>query len=152
MNGPLNTLIELAQKTCDRAGRNLAQEHQRSQQASDQLAALRQYRREYAERMQVALQDGTDAATLANFRAFLQSLDKAIERAQSGAEQQEKRVEGSRQQWRQERQRLSSFDTLATRQQQREQQQSRRRELLQNDEFTSNHSARLRLQAEQAEW
>ncbi|MBN7795831.1 flagellar export protein FliJ [Parahaliea mediterranea] len=146
---PLDTLIELARKARDGAGKALAQERQQSRQTAMQLDTLRQYRREYASQMQIVLQGGTDAATLANYRDFLQSLDAAIERAGQALEQQEKRVDNRREHWRQEQRKLSSYDTLAERRAQRERSSEQRREMLQNDEFVTNLSARTRLQSQQ---
>lgn len=146
---PMDTLLDLARKSRDRAGKSLADEQRQSQQAASQLETLNQYRSEYARQMQVALKNGTNTATLSNYQAFLSSLDAAIDRARLALHQQEQRLDSSRENWRQEQRRLTSYDTLASRRAQEQQRQEQRRELRQNDEFTSNHCARSRQQLDQ---
>lgn len=145
---PLETLIELSRKSRDSAGKTLAEERRQGQHSERQLDTLRQYREDYASRMQSALQGGVDAATLSNFRAFLHSLDAAIARARQALEQQEKRVANSQEHWRREQRRLSSYGTLAERRAQGERIAEQRRESRQHDELAT-AGARERLQRHQ---
>ncbi|WP_458524991.1 flagellar export protein FliJ [Onishia taeanensis] len=135
---PLDTLTELAKEARDAAGQTLANERRSQQQASTQLDTLRRYRLEYATRLQDAMRKGIDPASLHNYQRFLASLDDAIERARAAVDDHAQRVEGCQQHWRQEQQRLSSYDTLASRRQQATRRVEQRQEQRHNDEMSNN--------------
>lgn len=135
---PLETLTELAKEARDAAGQTLANERRSQQQASTQLDTLRHYRLEYATRLQNAMRQGIDPATLHNYQQFLVSLDDAIERARTSLENHSQRVEGCQQHWRKEQQRLSSYDTLASRRQAAARRTEQRQEQRHNDEMSNN--------------
>ncbi|EPC04530.1 hypothetical protein L861_04195 [Litchfieldella anticariensis FP35 = DSM 16096] len=141
---PLDTLIDLARKARDNAGQTLASERQNQQQVETQLEALGRYRLEYAQRLQEAMFSGIDPATMHNYRAFLHSLDAALERARQALDEQQRRVENSQQHWRQQQRKLSSFDTLATRRTEQASRKENRREMRHNDEITNNTLLRQR--------
>ena len=77
----LDMLTDLARDARDQAGKLLAQERQTQQQTEAQLQSLNRYRVEYAERLQHAMRDGIDPATMYNYQQFLASLDAALVRA-----------------------------------------------------------------------
>ena len=147
----LDTLIELARKARDRAGQALAEGRQQSQQAEAQLARLHAYREEYAAQLQNLMTRGIEASTLANYRHFLGSLDEAIQSARQALDQQQQRVETTRQHWQQEQRQLTSFDTLAQRRACAVQRREIRQEQRLGDEICNQLVARNRraMQAEQ---
>ena len=69
----LDMLTGLARDARDQAGKLLAQERQTEQQTEAQLQSLNRYRVEYAERLQQAMRDGIDPATMYNYQQFLAS-------------------------------------------------------------------------------
>ena len=100
-SNPLDTLIEQSRKARDHAGRNLADDRRGQAQSAAQLDALRRYRHEYCRRLQDAMSRGIDAATLANYRRFIRSLDDAIDKALQALDQQQEKVAASQQHWQQ---------------------------------------------------
>ncbi|GAA0578996.1 flagellar export protein FliJ [Halomonas salifodinae] len=134
--GPLDTLIELAQESRDKAALGLAQARQGEQQSVAQVETLRRYRQEYAERLQRAMQEGIDPASMHNYQHFLRSLDDAMGRAQQALEQQRRQVTRSQQQWQGEQRKLSSYDTLASRRAEQAERGRQRQELRLNDELS----------------
>lgn len=135
---PLDTLTELAREARDAAGQTLANERRSQQQAATQLDTLRRYRLEYATRLQNAMHNGIDPATLHNYQQFLASLDAAVDRARAALEDHSQRVEGCQQHWREEQKRLTSYDTLANRRQEKARRIEQRQEQRHNDEMSSN--------------
>ncbi|MEX1198425.1 MAG: flagellar export protein FliJ [Pseudohongiellaceae bacterium] len=135
---PLDTLIELARETRNRAGQLLAGEQHNQQQLAEQLTLLRRYRGEYAGRLQETMEQGIDLASLQDYQRFLQSLDTAIARAQDRVLTQEGKVMQCRERWQKAQYRLCSFDTLAVRGQDRERQHAQRKERREHDEISNN--------------
>lgn len=145
---PLDTLIDLARDSRDRAGQDLAGEQRNAGQVADQLEALTRYRQEYADKFNAAMRDGIDPATLRNYQHFLSSLDDALARARRAMEAQEQRVERTRQQWQQEQRRLSSYDTLAVRRTRERQRKEQRREQNVSDDLVNSRLVRRPRQGE----
>ncbi|WP_445005330.1 flagellar export protein FliJ [Halomonas mongoliensis] len=141
---PLDTLIELAQGSRDQAGQALASERQNEQQVAGQLEALHQYRLEYAQKLQQAMSEGIDPASMRNYQQFLDSLDAALARAQQALKAQQQRVSQRQAQWQQEQRRLSSYDTLTARRQQEQRRHEARQELRLNDDLVNGRLARAR--------
>ncbi len=123
------------------AGKHVLCEKPISMDAAE-LDALRRYRQEYCRRLQDAMSRGIDAATLANYRRFIRSLDDAIDTALRALDQQDEKVAASQQHWQQRQRQLSSYDTLAERRAAQQRQREQRRELRDNDELTNNAMAR----------
>ncbi|MBF8222267.1 flagellar export protein FliJ [Halomonas sp. 328] len=134
--GPLDTLIDLAREGRDKAALGLAQARQGEQQGVAQVETLKRYRQEYAERLQRAMQEGIDPASMHNYQHFLRSLDEAMNRAQQTLAQQRQQVTRSQQQWQGEQRKLSSYDTLASRRAEQAQRVIQRQELRHSDELT----------------
>lgn len=145
---PLDTLIDLARGARDNASLALANERQTERQVSDQLSSLTQYRLEYAQRLQGAMTEGIDPATLRNYQQFLYSLDAAIERARDALSAQQQQVSNRQSQWQQEERKLTSYDTLASRRQAQQQQQDARKEMKINDDLVNGRLVRAKLSSE----
>ncbi|MFP4137054.1 MAG: flagellar export protein FliJ [Halomonas sp.] len=141
-NSPLDTLIDLARDSRDQAGQALAGEQRTAQQVAEQLAALSGYRQEYADKLNAAMRDGIDPATMRNYQQFLASLDEALERARRAVAAQEQRVDRTRQQWLHEQRRLSSYDTLAERRAREQERRELRREQNISDDLVNSRMAR----------
>ncbi|WP_192036506.1 flagellar export protein FliJ [Halomonas sp. YLGW01] len=139
---PLETLAQLAKDARDAASQALASERRGEQQAARQVETLRQYRLEYAHRLQQAMHGGIDPASLHNYQQFLASLDTAIDRAHQAQCERTSRVESCQRQWQQQQRRLSSYDTLHERRQAEAQREAQRREQRHNDELSANCLAR----------
>ncbi|MEC8902365.1 MAG: flagellar export protein FliJ [Pseudomonadota bacterium] len=138
----LDMLTDLARDARDQAGKLLAQERQTQQQTEAQLQSLNRYRVEYAERLQHAMRDGIDPATMYNYQQFLASLDAALVRARQALTAQQKRVQQSQQHWQQEQRKLSSYDTLASRRLLEEHRRQARYEQKAADDFVTSRVAR----------
>ncbi|MFI8749741.1 flagellar export protein FliJ [Vreelandella lionensis] len=138
----LDMLTDLARDARDQAGKLLAQERQTQQQTEAQLQSLNRYRVEYAERLQHAMREGIDPATMYNYQQFLASLDAALVRARQALTAQQKRVQQSQQHWQQEQRKLSSYDTLASRRLLEEHRRQARYEQKSTDDFVNSRVAR----------
>ena len=141
---PLDTLIELARGDRDQAGQALASERQNERQVSGQLESLLQYRLEYSQRLQQAMRDGIDPASMRNYQQFLDSLDSALARAREALAAQQQRVGQRQVQWQQEQRKLSSYDTLASRREGQQRRQEARQEQRTSDELVNGRLARTR--------
>ncbi|MFC2972534.1 flagellar export protein FliJ [Azotobacter bryophylli] len=139
----LDILIGLAQEALDAAGRTLAGHRRNQQQAQTQLDTLVHYQREYRRGLQQAMQDGIAPASLHNYRAFLASLDSAIERASQTVAIQCQQVDNSQRNWQEQRRKLNSYDTLVERRAVLAQVRENRAEQRLSDEF----SAQMRLRS-----
>ncbi|MGY2460628.1 flagellar export protein FliJ [Vreelandella sulfidaeris] len=138
----LAMLTGLAKDARDQAGKVLAQERQTEQQTTAQLQSLLSYRAEYAERLQKAMRDGIDPATMYNYQQFLASLDAALSRARQALAAQQASVQQSQKNWQQEQRKLSSYDTLASRRLLEEHRRSERHEQKTNDDLVTSRLAR----------
>ncbi|KAA0014476.1 flagellar export protein FliJ [Billgrantia pellis] len=140
----LAMLSELARDARDQAGQMLAGERHSERQVAAQLESLNRYRLEYAERLQQAMREGIDPASMHNYQQFLASLDAALQRAREALDAQQQRVQQRQQQWQQEQKRLSAFDTLASRREVEQQRQEARREQRISDEMAAGRLLRQR--------
>ncbi len=143
---PLDTLTELAREARDQAGQTLATERNNERMVAQQLESLGTYRAEYAQRLQRAMCEGIDPATMRNYQQFLSALDDALARAKQALAAQQQRVLKSQKQWQNEQCRLSSYNTLTERRALQEQLAENRREQRLNDEFVTNREVRRLLQ------
>lgn len=137
----LSMLIDLARNDTDEAAQQLAQMAQAVQAAQQQLDALHSYRKDYAERLQQASETGLTATNYHNFRQFIATLDDAITQQNKMLEQIDAKLHQAKNTWLAEKKRLSSFETLQTRQLRHEAAHESRREQRLNDEI-SNRSFR----------
>lgn len=143
---PLETLTELAREARDQAGQALASERNNERLVAQQLESLGSYRAEYAQRLQRAMCEGIDPATMRNYQQFMAALDDALARAKQALAAQQQRVLKTQKQWQNEQCRLSSYNTLAARRAMQEQLAENRREQRLNDEFVTNRTVRRQLQ------
>jgi flagellar FliJ protein len=74
----LQPLIGLALHQNDAATRKLGQLNKQQQSAQGKLEMLRQYRKNYQERLQTSTQSGINPTELRNFQEFINKLDEAI--------------------------------------------------------------------------
>ncbi len=133
----LDMLIDLARNDTDEAARQLAQLHKARQDAEQQLQALHTYRKDYAERLQQVSKTGLTASNYHNFRQFIATLDEAISQQNKILEQMDARLQKGRDSWQAEKRRLSSFETLQTRQMRQQALHDARREQRMNDEISA---------------
>ena len=140
----LAMLSDLARDARDQAGQLLAGERQSERQVSAQLESLNRYRLEYAERLQQAMREGIDPASMHNYQQFLASLDAALQRARQALDAQQQRVQQSQQHWQQEQKRLSAFDTLVSRRDAERLRQEARRDQRTSDEMAAGRLLRQR--------
>lgn len=140
----LAMLSDLARDARDQAGQLLAGERQSERQVAAQLESLNRYRLEYAERLQQAMHEGIDPASMHNYQQFLASLDAALQRARQALDAQQQRVEQSQQHWQHEQKRLSAFDTLVSRRDAERQRQEARRDQRISDEMAAGRLLRQR--------
>jgi flagellar FliJ protein len=147
---PLETLTELARESRDQAGQALANERNNERLVAQQLESLDAYRDEYAKRLQQAMCDGIDSATMLNYQQFLGALDDALVRARQALTDQQKRVSSTQKRWQNEQSRLSSYNTLAARRALEEQRAEARREQRLSDELVTNREVRRRLRPQDA--
>ncbi|MCC5883927.1 MAG: flagellar export protein FliJ [Halomonas sp.] len=140
----LAMLSDLARDARDQAGQLLAGERQNERQVAAQLESLNRYRLEYAERLQQAMHEGIDPASMHNYQQFLASLDAALQRARQALDAQQQRVQQSQQHWQQEQKRLSAFDTLVSRRDAEQQRQEVRRDQRTSDEMAAGRLLRQR--------
>ncbi|MFC0709064.1 flagellar export protein FliJ [Azorhizophilus paspali] len=111
----LDTLIDLTREALEVAGRTLADQRRTQRQAQEQMNTLEHYRQEYRQRLQQTMQQGIAPASLHNYRAFLGSLDDAIQRAVQTLDAQRRQVDHSQRHWQEQRRKLNSYDTLVER-------------------------------------
>ncbi|MES3676314.1 flagellar export protein FliJ [Halomonas elongata] len=134
---PLDTLTEMARQARDQAGQRLAGDRRDARQVAEQLEALQRYRAEYAARLQTALRDGIDPASMHNYQRFLASLDDALERARQALDERQQRVDQSQRHWQGEQQRLHAYDTLAERREAVRRRAEQRREQRASDDLVN---------------
>lgn len=133
----LNMLVDLARNDTDEAARELAQLFKSRQEAEQQLEALHSYRLDYAERLQQVSKTGLTASNYHNFRQFIATLDEAISQQNKILEQLDARLQQGRDSWQAEKRRLSSFETLQTRQLRQQAVLESRREQRLSDEIST---------------
>jgi len=130
-------LVDLARNDTDEAARQLALLNKARRDAEQQLQALHSYRQDYAERLQRESKSGLTASNYHNFRQFIATLDEAISQQNRILEQMDSRLQKGLDSWQAEKRRLSSFETLQTRQLQQQAVHEARREQRMNDEISA---------------
>ena len=131
---PLATLIELAQTKTDEATRRLGQLQNAQISAAAKLDMLVQYRKEYLDQFFGQMREGAALAYVRNFQNFICTLDAAIDQQRALTVQADTRLGLGRTDWRHNKQRLTSFDTLADRVRQQEIIASNKKEQRDSDE------------------
>lgn len=132
-----NTLIELTQKNVDEAGAQLGKLVQERRNAGQQLDMLKEYRQDYANRLNSAGQTGITASNYHNFTRFLATLDDAIVQQTRLMTHMDHNISVSKENWRSQQQRLHSYETLQTRRIQQHIALENRREQRLTDELSA---------------
>ena len=137
----LTTLIDLAKKETDEAAKLLGAALRASEEASQKLDLLLQYRDDYALRCQSNLASGISTTHFNNFQVFMQKLDHAIAGQQAVVSNAKTRAEQARAAWVVCEQKKMSFVTLSN----RADKESARRELYRDQKQNDEHAARRAL-------
>ena len=142
---PLDTLIDLAKESADEAARVLGKLNAERNHAEQQLSMLQDYRQDYLQRLQTAMQSGISAADCHNYQRFIGTLDDAIHQQFAVLRQADTHLAQGRLHWQQQQRRLNSFDALAERERRALAVLETRREQRVNDEFASRMAYRQAL-------
>lgn len=134
---PLDTLIGLAKESTDDAARALGRLNAERNHAEKQLSMLQDYRQDYLQRLQNAMQSGMSAADCHNYQRFIGTLDDAISQQTAVLRQADTHLAHGRVHWQQQQRRLNSFDALADRERRALAVAESRREQRANDEFAA---------------
>jgi len=134
---PLDTLLDLARKNTDEAARALGRLNAERAQAEQQLALLYDYRQDYLQRLQRALQTGMAAADCHNYQRFISTLDDAIGQQNHVLRAADEHLARGRRHWQQARRRLNAFDALSQRRAQAARVTENRREQRSSDEYAA---------------
>lgn len=137
----LSTLIDLANKETDEAAKRLGAALRISEDATQKLDLLLQYRNDYAERCQSNMTTGISTVQLNNFRVFMHKLDNAIAGQKKVVLDAAQRSEQARTEWIACEQKKMSFVTLAD----RAHKEGTRRELWRDQKQNDEHAARRTL-------
>jgi flagellar protein FliJ len=130
----LQLLVEVSESAADRAAQQLAKTNRDLDQARERLALLSRFQGEYQTRFAQALAAGTDADSIANYRAFLAQLSRAIDEQCRIVAQFDAARGVSERDWRQKQHRVKSFELLVQRAQAAQAQAAARNEQRQTDE------------------
>ena len=134
----LSTLIDLANKETDEAAKRLGATLHLSEEASQKLDLLLQYRNDYAERYQTTMASGISATQINNYQVFIHKLDNAIAGQQKVVADAAQRTDQARAAWIACEQKKMSFVTLSD----RANKESARRELWRDQKQNDEHAAR----------
>ena len=130
-------LIEMTQNAVNEAGAQLGQLMNERRTAAQQLDVLKEYREDYANRLNQAGQTGITASNYHNFTRFLATLDEAIVQQTKVMTHMDHTISVSRENWRSEQQRLHSYETLQIRRQQQRATLESQREQRLTDELSA---------------
>ena len=116
MTSSLDMLIELGHKAQEAAAQVLAQNRQSLRHIEGQLRTLQQYNQEYRQTLQQILhKQGMSPEALANYRAFLESLDAAVDRALRSRALKQEELAKNQTHWQAQWRRAHAFETLGKR-------------------------------------
>lgn len=138
----LQPLVNLAQHQNDAATRKLGELTRQQQTAEQKLDTLREYRREYQNRLQDAAGNGLDQTNLRNFQQFIDKLDAAIAQQVRAVEQSKNSTQLGRGEFDTTQRKLKSFDTLQQRHFEQERKAAEKVEQKNLDEHTGRFAAR----------
>ena len=131
---PLEMLTDLARTQTDESAKRLGLLQNAQLSANQKLEMLMKYRQDYALQLQALMSEGLATAKLRNYQAFLVTLDGAIEQQRAIVAQASTRLDHGRDDWRNNKRRLNSFDTLAERVRRQELIAQAKREQRESDE------------------
>lgn len=136
-------LIELTQNDVDEASAQLGTLISERNNAATQLDVLKEYRQDYANRLNSAGQTGITASNYHNFTRFLATLDEAIVQQTRVMAHMDHNISVSKEHWRGKQQRLHSYETLQTRRHQQHMAIQHRHEQRLSDEMSATIHRRL---------
>lgn len=132
----LQPLMDLAQRQNESATSKLGQLNQQQQSAQQKLDTLREYRKEYQNRLQESIRNGMKPADLRNFQQFINKLDEAIAQQMKAVEKSKASTQAGREEFSTAQRKLKSFDTLQQRHIQIQKQAAGKLEQKAQDEHT----------------
>jgi flagellar FliJ protein len=111
----LDKLVELTRNHLGEAGARLAESRKSEQRTIEFRQTLLGYRADYTQEMQRQMTIGMDAMTVANYRAFLATLDNAIAQANTEVQKLGKIVVAQQEQWQDQHMKINAYETLIDR-------------------------------------
>lgn len=130
----LQLMVEVSETAAERAAQQLASANRELDQARNRLSVLTRFQGEYQARFAQALSAGTYASLIANYRAFLAQLNRAIEEQQRVVAQFDLSRGTRERDWRQQQHRVKSFELLVQRAEAERAQAAARKDQNQTDE------------------
>ncbi len=139
----IQTLVEITTKQSKEAAKRLGQATRQSEQAQEKLDLLQQYRQEYLDQLQTQMCVGLSVSGHANFRRFIQGIDRAIAQQDAAVRQSRHLVECERNSWQEQERKRLSYGTLVQRTQQQAQRLANRQDQKQTDERAARRRSQL---------
>lgn len=136
-NASMKMLIMLAENQAEQQKERLQRLNAERNKADAQLAALKEYRVDYTDRLTQASRNGVSVANYHNFYRFIGTLDQAITQQNSQLEQLTTKITEQQQHWLSAKQRLNAYQTLQDRRDYEQAQILLRQEQRDNDELSA---------------
>ena len=134
---PIETLIEIAERETDEAAKLLGNAIRHHEDAIGKLNLLEQYRTDYDDKLKARAAEGLSISQYANFTAFLNKLDTAVDGQNKLIEDALHKVEMAKLEWQKCEKKRLSYQTLDERAKQVRQKKEAKRDQKQSDEFAS---------------
>ena len=115
LKSPIDTLIEIAEREVDDAAKLLGKAIRAHEDTLKKLDLLKQYRDDYALRLQDGASRGLSVSQYTNFLSFLAKLDTAIEGQKQVVLDAEHRITMAKTEWQASEKKRLSYDTLQNR-------------------------------------
>jgi flagellar FliJ protein len=135
-NSSIQTLLELATKSCEEVSVHLGKANNDHSHAMKQLEILSDYRNSYSEQLQLQMSEGLNILHYHNYQTFLLNLDKAVYQQRQTVTNKLKLVELVKKQWQACEQKRLAFLKLDERQQLAIRMSADKLEQKLNDEFS----------------
>ena len=116
----LDVLVDLTKDQTDQAATTLSKAVAEKTNAENQLNMLKDYREDYANRLNGAGKNGITASNYHNFTRFLATLDEAIMQQTRIITHLDYNIQKCTDDWRKCQRKLHSYETLQTRQRQQQ--------------------------------
>lgn len=111
----LQPLVNLAEHQNESATRKLGQLNRQQQSAQQKLDTLREYRKDYQNRLQEAIKSGMSPVELRNFEQFIHKINDAISQQLNAVEQSKASTQIGHNEFNTARHKLKSLGTLKQR-------------------------------------
>ena len=115
LRSPLETLIELAQRSTDDAAKRLGAALRAAEETEQKLQMLIDYRTDYALRFEANQAAGITPMAYRNFQAFLEKLDNAIRGQQEVVQHAQRKSAAEKTAWQNCERKRMSYTTLSNR-------------------------------------